>query len=98
MLVGDHQAHTAEPALTQRPQEPAPEHLVFGVADVDAEHLTVTVGGDPGGDHDGHRRDLRGGVADVEVGGVQVDVGELDVVEAAGAERADDLVEPGADP
>ena len=38
------------------------------------------------------------GVADVEVGGVEVDVGELDVIQAAGAERADDLVEPGADP
>ena len=39
-----------------------------------------------------------GRVADVEVGGVQIDVGELDVVQPAGAERADDLIEPGADP
>ena len=30
----------------------------------------------------------------MEVGGIEVDVGELDVVEAAGAERADDLVKP----
>jgi hypothetical protein len=36
--------------------------------------------------------------ADVEVGGVEVDVGELDVIQPSGAERADDLVEPGADP
>ena len=57
-----------------------------------------TVGGDPGGDHDRHRGDLRGLVADVQIGGVQIDVGELDVIETAGAERADDLVEPGADP
>ena len=33
----------------------------------------------------------------MEVGGVEVDVGELDVVQAAGAERPDDLVEPAAD-
>ena len=34
----------------------------------------------------------------MEVGGVKVDVGELDVIQPAGAEGADDLVEPGADP
>jgi hypothetical protein len=36
---------------------------------------------------------MRGGVAHVQVGGVQVDVGELDVAEKTCAERADDLVE-----
>ena len=40
----------------------------------------------------------RGGVADMEVGRVEVDVGERDVVQGAGAERADGLVQAGADP
>ena len=31
----------------------------------------------------------------MEIGGIEIDVGELDVVQASGAERADDLVEPG---
>ena len=35
---------------------------------------------------------------DVEVGRVEVDVGELDVVQRAGAERTDLLVQAGADP
>jgi hypothetical protein len=34
----------------------------------------------------------------VQVGGVQVDVGELDVIETPGAEGADDVIETGADP
>ena len=36
--------------------------------------------------------------AHVQVGRVQVDVGERGVVQGAGAERADHLIEPGADP
>jgi len=36
-------------------------------------------------------------VSDVQVGGVEVDVGELDVVQVAGAERADGFVELDAD-
>jgi hypothetical protein len=32
----------------------------------------------------------------VEVGRIEVDVGELDVVQGAGAERADGLIESGA--
>jgi hypothetical protein len=37
-------------------------------------------------------------VADVEVGRVEVDVGELDVVQPARPECGDDLIEAGADP
>ena len=75
VLVGDHQLHAAETASAQRAQEPAPERLVLGVADVAAQDLPVAVGGDAGGDDDGHRHDLRGLVADVQVGGVQVHIG-----------------------
>jgi hypothetical protein len=34
----------------------------------------------------------------MQVGRVEVDVGELGVVQAPGTERGDDLVEAGADP
>ena len=34
----------------------------------------------------------------MQIGGVQIDVGELDVIEPAGAEGADDLIETGTDP
>ena len=98
VLVGDDQADTAQAALAQGLEEAAPEHLVFGVADVQAEDLAVALGRDPGGDHHRHRGDLAAAVADMQVGGIQVGVGELDVIETAGAERADDLVQPGADP
>ena len=37
--------------------------------------LAVTGGGNARGHNNGHRDDLGGGVADVEVGGVEVDVG-----------------------
>ena len=58
----------------------------------------MTGGTDASGDDHCHRGDLRGLVADVEVGGVHVEVGELDVIQSAGAEGADGLIEPGADP
>src|SRR3954452_20454284 len=60
--------------------------------------LAAAVGGDPGRDHDGHRHDLGGGVADVEVGGVEVDIRERGVVQPPLAEGGEDLVEAGADP
>ena len=98
MLIGDHQLHPAEPTRLQRAQELAPEHFLFGIADVAAQDLPGAVGGDAGGDDDGHRGDLRRGVADMEIGGVEIHVRELDVIQRAGAERADDLIEPGTDP
>lgn len=78
-------------------EERGPEHLVLAVADVDAEHLPVLVGGDAGGDHDGAGDDP---VVDpgLGVGGVEVHVGEGDMVEAAGAEHRDLFVDAGTDP
>jgi hypothetical protein len=97
VLIGDHESNPAQAALAQALEEPAPEHLVLAVPDIEAEDLAFTGGGDPGGDDHGHRGDLGGLVADVEIGGVQVDVGELDVVQAAGSERVDHLIQAGAD-
>ena len=51
--VGDHQAHTVEATVAQRAQERRPEHFVFGVTDVNAEHFTVAVHGDRSRNHDG---------------------------------------------
>ena len=39
VLVGDDQPHPGQAALLQGAQEAAPEHLVLGVADVEAEDL-----------------------------------------------------------
>ena len=41
--------HTSLPLA----QEGVPDGAVLGVADGEAEHATVAVGGHPGGDHDG---------------------------------------------
>ncbi len=96
MLVRNDQAHTAEPSGAQGPQEAAPEHLVFGVADVEAQDLSVPVGADPRGDDDGLGGDVMV-VAHVQVGGVQEDVGELLVVEPARPKGPDHLVEARTD-
>ena len=100
VLVADDEPDAGQAALLEAEQEPTPEDLVLAVTDVQTEDLPLPGGGDPGGDNDGHGHDLpalAGGVTDVEVGRVEVDVGELDVVQRPGAERADGLVEPGAD-
>jgi hypothetical protein len=97
VLVGDDQPHPGQPTTLQRGQEAAPEHLVLAVTHVQAEDFPAAVGGDPGGHHDRLRRDVGGGVAHVQVGRVQVDVGELDVVEPSGPKRGHDLVQAGAD-
>ncbi len=97
VLIGDHQLHPGEPTGAERAQEAPPERLSFGVADVAAQDLSVAVGGDPGCHDDGHRGDLRGLVADVQICRIEIDVGELDVVELAGPERAHHLVESRTD-
>jgi hypothetical protein len=73
VLVGDHQPHPGQAALLQIGQKAALRNLVLAVADV--EDFPAAVGGDPGRDHHGHREDLGGGVADVQVGRVEVDEG-----------------------
>ena len=41
VLVGDDQPDTVQATLLERAEELAPEHLVFGVADVQARDLEV---------------------------------------------------------
>ena len=92
VVVGDHQLHPGQAAGSQRPQERGPEGAVLGVADVDAEDLAVAGGGDTGGDHDRPGHDPTADAA-LDVGGVDEHVGELDMVERAGAERLEVVVE-----
>ena len=97
VLVRNDQLHTGEASGAQGAQEAPPEHLVFGIADVEAQDLSVPVGSDPRRDDDRF-----GGhvvvVTDMEVGGVQEDVGELLVVEPPGPKGPHHLVEARADP
>ena len=51
--VGDHEAHTGQSSISEGAQERGPEHFVFEVADVEAEHFAVAVDGDGGGHDDG---------------------------------------------
>ena len=105
VLVGDDQPDAVQATLFQGAEEPAPKHLVLGVADIQAEDLPATVGGDRGGDDDGHRGDLPAadraagsGAADMQVGGVEEHIRERGVVQRPVPERRDLLVQPGADP
>ena len=98
MLVRDHQAHTAESAGAQRAPEPTPEHLVFAVAMSQPRISRSPLAVIPVATHNGHRGDLGGLVADVQIGRVEIHLGELDVVQLAGPERPHDLIEACADP
>jgi len=95
--VGDDQLGAGEPAGLEGAQESGPEGAVLGVADGEAEHLAVPVGGDPGGDHDGlgDHPPVHPGLA---VGGVEEHVRESLLGQRAVGERADLGVQVGADP
>ena len=92
--VGDDQPHPCEAAIAQRAQELAPKGFALAVAEIAAEHFAVAVGGDPRR----HRGRLADAVAHFETGGVDIDAGQLDVIESAAPEGLHGLVEPGADP
>lgn len=96
VLVRDDELDAEEPALFERAQERPPEELVFGIANGHTENLSVPVLPHARGDHDGLGDDVVI-ATDMEVGGVEVHVGEPGVVEGAGAEGLDRLVELGAD-
>ena len=91
--VGDHQAHPAEAPVLEAAEERGPEHLVFAVTDVDAEHLAVAVDRHRGGDDHRPRHDPVL-VTSLDVGGVEVHVRHGDVIEAPGPERGDLLSIP----
>ena len=77
------------PRLRSERKNSAQKRLGLAVADRQAEHLAVAGRGDPGGHHDGlghHLVQVR--VADLQVGGVQEHVRELDVAQRSVLERA----------
>lgn len=97
VTVGDDQADATQSAFSQVTQELGPEHFGLAVADHDADDLAAAVLGDAGGDDDGLGDDA---VVDAgfDVGGVEEQVGEPDVVQRPGAEGVQLFVELSADP
>jgi len=47
MLIADDQPDTGQTASFERSEETAPEHLVLAVPDIEAQHFSGTLGGDP---------------------------------------------------
>jgi hypothetical protein len=95
--VGDDQLGAGQPAGLERAQERGPERPVLGVADGEAEHLPMPVGGHAGGDH--HRLGDHPAVDPrLAVGGIQEQVGKRGLGQAAVAEGGGLGVEVGADP
>jgi site-specific DNA recombinase len=74
--VGDHQLHAVEPAALQAAQELHPEGLGLGGADGEADDLAPPAGVDRHGNYGGDRDDPAA-LADLEVGGVEPEVGPL---------------------
>ena len=96
MGIADDEPHAPEATGSQRAQEARPEGAVLGVPDGEPQDLALAVAGHPCGDDDGlghHRRSLVG----LDVGGVEEDVGERDMVEAALPEVRHDRIEFAAD-
>jgi hypothetical protein len=78
--VADDQPHARQAARPEAAQEGCPERAVLAVADGQAEHLAVAVGPHAGGDHD-RLGDDRRSLVGLDVGRVEEDIGEADVVE-----------------
>ena len=79
VLIADDQLHTAQATLFEAEHEGAPEGLVLTVADIESQDFPEPVAAITGGHDDGHGDDLvalAGLVAHVQVGRVEVDVGE----------------------
>ena len=55
VVVADHDRDAVQAARAERAQELTPGGLVLGVAEGQAQNLTVAAGADPGRDHDGPR-------------------------------------------
>ena len=96
VVVADHERDAVQAVRAERAQELTPEGLVLGVAEGQAQDLTVAAGADPGRDHDGPR-DHAPAHAGLDVGGVEEDAGEGAVGEAADAELLEALVHLGTD-
>jgi len=80
--IRDHQPGAGEATLFERTQELAPEALRFAIAYGDAERLAVAQGIDADRHHHRTGADLQvAAQAVMEIGGVEVDVGEAGMVE-----------------
>jgi len=99
MLVGDHQPDPGQAPSAQVGQKCPPERLLLAVAHGQAEDLPATGGRDPGRHHHrlGHHLP-QAGLAHMQVGRVEVDVGEAGVPERTSPERTHHLIESGANP
>jgi hypothetical protein len=97
VAVGDDEADTGQAAFPRRAQELGPEGLGLAVPDRDAEHFAAAILGDAGRDDDGLGHDL---VVEsgLDVGGVEKEAGEPDVIQGPAPERVELFVEAGADP
>jgi hypothetical protein len=96
VLVGDHQLDAVEAAFIQGAQEAAPEHLIFGIARIDAQHFPAAGGGDSSGDHDSHAGYLPAGAgaAHMQVGGVEEQIRKRGVVQRPATKRRHGLIQP----
>jgi hypothetical protein len=97
MRIGDDQLHSSQPAGLQRAQKRRPEGAILAVADGEAEHLTAAVAAHPGGHHHGlgDHPAVDPGLA---VGRVHEHIREALAGQRAVPERANLMVEVGADP
>ena len=84
--VGDHQRRAGQPSSHQAPQERQPPGTILGGDHVEAEHLPMSLGIDPHGDHDGHIDDAAV-LAHLLGQGVEAHVGVGTAVEGSGPER-----------
>ena len=87
----------SSPRSVRVTQELGPEGLVLAVADVHTEDFAVAVSPHAGGDHHRFGDDLAG-VADVDIGRVQPDVGKRLMVQPSLPQDGDVVVNELADP
>ncbi len=87
MIVGDDQASAAQAAICERAQEFVPEDLRLAGLDGDAQNLAAAVQVDRHG-HDGGDAHDPAEAADLDVGGVEPEVGPF-AFQGAAQERVD---------
>ncbi len=95
MGIGNHQAYAFQSAFDQAAQKRGPEGAVLRRADIDAEHLTVALGGDADGDDSRLANDAPID-PHLEVRGVDPQIPVL-ARQRARAERGDDGIELATD-
>ena len=82
MGVRDHQPSASQATLFERAQELTPEGLGLAIAHGDDQHLAVAEGIDADCHHNGPGDHLQvAAQAAVEVGGVEVDIGEMGMIQ-----------------